>query len=129
MEKITVRMTKGMEFSPVGAKCSELNPKALMLLATATCAGLTAAGIFKKMQLNPSGFEITMSGTISTDTVVAETVFTAFDIVYNIECAHLDEQERYSHALNLTNDKYCGMLTMLRRIAPVSHNILIHSNQ
>ena len=34
-------MTKGMEFTPVGVKCNELNPKALMLLATATCAGFT----------------------------------------------------------------------------------------
>ncbi|MBP3426543.1 MAG: OsmC family protein [Rikenellaceae bacterium] len=129
MEKVTVRMTKSMEFAPVGAKCNELNPKALMLLATATCAGRTAAGIFKKMQLQPEMFEITVSGTISTDTVVPETVFTAFDIVYNVECAHLDEQERYGHALRLTNDKHCGMLAMMRRIAPVSHDILIHSTQ
>ena len=122
-------MTKGMEFTPVGTKCNELNPKAMMLLATATCAGLTAAGLFKKMQLTPVNFEITMSGTISTETVVAETVFTAFDITYNVECAYLDEQERFSHALTLTNDKYCGMLNMMRRIAPVAHNILIHSTQ
>ncbi|MBQ8863878.1 MAG: OsmC family protein [Rikenellaceae bacterium] len=129
MEKITVKMTKEMGFVPVGTKCSELNPKALMLLATADCAGRTAVGVFKKMKLTPESFEITVAGTISTDTMVAETVFTAFDITYNVECATLTEQERFSHAINLTHDKYCGMLAMMRRIAPVTHNILIHSNQ
>jgi putative redox protein len=127
MEKVIVRRNRNMGFEPVGTKCSELNPKAMLLYATASCAGLTAVGVFEKMQLHPKNFEITMTGTLSTPTVVAESLFTAFNIEYNLECATTDEQARFSHALNLTNDKYCGMLTMARRIAPVTYNIYIHS--
>ena len=129
MEKVTVKMNREGTFEPVGYKLKELNPKAMLLFATASCAGLTAVSLFRKMQLKPKSFEITLSGTTSTETTVAETLFTAFDIVYNLECGTMEEQARFSHALNLTNDKLCGMLMMMRRIAPVTYNIYIHSTE
>ena len=69
--------------------------------------------------------EITLEGTLSTATVVAESKYNNFNIVYSAECRSLKEQIVISRAINLAHDKYCGMLQMLRRIAPLSHETSI----
>ena len=117
---------KGADFVS-DSKCDKINPKMLMLMALGKCAGLTAMSLFKKMDIRPESFEIECRGEISTPTLVSESVFTAVNIVYNVECATLAEQGRVSRALNLTHDKYCGMVKMMRKVAPLSHEIYIHS--
>ena len=126
MEQVTIKL-KGSDFVIDGVKCDKMNPKSLMLLSLARCAGLTALSIFKKMNIKPESFEIECRGEISTPTLVAESVFTSVNIVYNVECATLAEQSKVSHALNLTHDKYCGLVKMMRQVAPLSHEIYIHS--
>ena len=59
--------------------------------------------------------------------VEGKSVFESFNISYNIECKHIDEQTKVSHAVQLATDKYCGGLAMLRKIAPVAHSISIVS--
>lgn len=125
MELVVLRL-KGADFVS-DVRCDKMNPKALMLLGLGRCAGLTAMSIFKKMNIKPESFEIECRGEISTPTLVAESVFTAVNIVYNVECETLSEQGRVSRALNLTHDKYCGMIKMIRKVAPLSHEIYIHS--
>ncbi len=110
-------------------KCDSLNPKELLLYATAYCAGITIMSILAKERIKPKSFEIEMSGELDTETVMAKSVYQSFRIVYNIECRHLEEQSKVSHAVNLANDKYCGTLQMMRKIAPVSHEISIVSSE
>lgn len=129
MESVKIKMTKNMGFSLVGSTYAALNPKALMLLAAAKCAGMTTVMLMRKMRLHPKNFEITCSGTLSTDTVSCESVFTAVDFVYNAECSTIDEQARISNAVNLAHEKYCGMVKMMRRVASVSHEVYIHSTE
>ena len=50
-------------------------------------------------------------------------------MVYNVECGTEDDQAKVSRAIDLTHEKYCGMVQMLRRIAPVSHEIAVVSTQ
>ena len=127
MELVVLKM-KGTDFV-TDIKCEKMNPKMLMLTALGRCAGLTALSIFKKMDIRPESFEIECRGEISTPTLVAESVFTAVNIVYTVECQTLAEQGRVSRALNLTHDKYCGMVKMMRKVAPLSHEIYIHSTR
>lgn len=129
MESVKIKMTKTMGFETVGTRPASLNPKALMLLAAAKCSGMTAVTLFRKMQIHPKSFENECSGTLSTDHLMPESTFTAIDLTYNVECSTIDEQARVSHALNLTHDKYCGVVKMLRKIAPVAHEIYIHSTE
>ena len=70
-----------------------------------------------------------MSGYIDTDKVEGRSVFTSFNIAYNIECAHIAEQSKVGYAVTLTTEKYCGNLTMFRMIAPVSHEVAIVSTE
>lgn len=102
-----------------------LNPKEMLLYATADCAGRTIIGLLKEHADDLTKLEITLEGTLSTATVVAESKYNNFNIVYSAECSTLKEQIVISRAINLAHDKYCGMLQMLRRIAPLSHETSI----
>ena len=126
LEKVTVCMNDDSQFElKNGTDCDRLNPKELLLFAAAKCAAMTALGIMDREHVTPKKLEVTVSGELSTDTLRAESVFTGFTVVYNAEARTQDEHVKISRALNLTHDKYCGMVKMLNRIAPVSHEIAI----
>lgn len=105
----------------------KLNPKELLLYSTALCAGMTLKTILDKERIKPLKIEIRMEGELDTEKVEGQSKFTSFHIGYNIECKHIDEQGKVSHAVQLANDKYCGGLAMLRKVAPVSHSTSIVS--
>lgn len=112
-----------------GAKCDSLNPKELLLYATTLCAGITIMSILAKERIRPKSLEIGMSGELDTEQLSAKSIYNSFHIVYNIECNLLSEQSKISRAVTLANDSYCGTLQMMRKIAPVSHQISIVSNE
>ena len=106
---------------------SKLNPKELLLYSTALCAGMTTLAIAEKERVRLLKLEIKMSGELDTEKVEGRSKFESFHIAYNVECQHISEQPKVSHAVQLAIDKYCGGLAMLRKIAPVSHSISIVS--
>lgn len=126
VQKITLRMTADQHFTLEPERPLEsLNPKEMLLYATADCAGRTITGLLKEHVDDLLSFSITLEGVLSTATVVAESKYNSFNIVYSAECRTLKEQIVISRAINLSHDKYCGMLQMLRRIAPLSHETSI----
>lgn len=126
MERVSVYMNDKGGFSLSGeTKCEDLNPKALLLFSAAKCAALTAQHIMGRERLTPKRLEVSVEGETSTDHTIAETYFRSFNICYNVECHTLDEQSRASHAITLAHDKYCGLVKMLRMIAPVKCDIRI----
>ncbi len=125
-QKITLRMGSDHRFTlSDNRSITDLNPKELLLYATAECAGHTIIGLLKEHIVSVSVMEISMEGTLTTPTVVAESRYSHFNVVYRIECNTLKDQVVISRAINLTHDKYCGMLQMLRRIAPLTHETSI----
>lgn len=130
IEKVTLQLSgEGKFHAENGAGCDTLNPKALMLYAAAQCSGQTALMIMQKERITPKRFEISYSGELSTEEVQSESVYRSFHVVYNIECGSEDDQAKVSRAIDLTHEKYCGMVRMLRMIAPVSHEIAIVSTE
>ena len=128
--KVTIHLTEGGEWqlSDVN-KLSKLNPKEYLLYGAALCAGMTLQSLLTKERVKAKNLEIAMSGHIDTDKVEGRSVFTSFNIAYNIECAHIAEQSKVGHAVTLTTEKYCGNLAMFRKIAPVSHEVSIVSTE
>jgi putative redox protein len=126
IEKITIQMNDDHTFSLLnGGSSSSLNPKALLLYATAECAGLTIVGLLKEHISAVKLLEISIEGRLSTDSLVAESQFTYLNIIYRAECNTLKDQMVISRAINLAHDKYCGMLQMVQHIAPLSHEISV----
>ena len=121
-QKITPQMTAEHRFSIAdGRNVEALNPKEMLLYASLECLAHTITGLLKERTKTLKNLELTLEGTLSTPTVMAESTFTHFNIVYSAECHNIKEEEVVSRAINLANDKYCGMLQMLRKIAPLTH--------
>ncbi|MBQ8775246.1 MAG: OsmC family protein [Alistipes sp.] len=124
--KITLSLDSDRHFkSTDGRSADQLNPKELLLYAAANCAGLTIIGMLKEHISTLQLLELSLEGTLSTPTVVAESRFTSFNIIYRAECPTLKDETTISRAINLAHDKYCGLLQMLRKIAPLSHEVSI----
>lgn len=130
IEKVTLQLTEDGKFQVEnGPGCGEMNPKELLLYAAAQCSGQTAMLIMQKERIAPKRFEISYSGDLSTETMQPDSVFRSFHVVYNIECNTEDDQAKVSRAADLTHQKYCGLTQMLRKIAPVSHEIAVVSTE
>lgn len=124
--KITLQLSADKRFKLIdGRDINELNPKELMLYASADCAGRTIVAMLKEHLASLRVLEISLEGTLSTPTVVAESRFTSFNIIYRAECQTLNDEAVISRAINLTHEKYCGLLQMLRKVAPLSHEVSI----
>ena len=126
IQKVTLRLNDDRNFELIGAlTLDELNPKELLLYATAKCAGLTIVSLLKEHISEVKLMEITLEGRLSTPTVVAESRYTHLNKIYRAEGQTLKEQMVVSRAVNLAHDKYCGMVQMIRHIAPLSREISI----
>ena len=124
--KITISLDDNQHFTINDNRTLDsLNPKELMLYAVAECAGLTILSILKEHTEALTMLEISVEGRLSTPTLVAESRFQHFNIIYNARCRTLKDQIVISRAINLAHDKYCGMLAMLRKIAPMTHETSI----
>ena len=125
-QKITLQMTPDHHFTMAeDRKLEALNPKEMLLYASLDCLAYTIKSLLKEHMTSLKNLELTLEGRLSTPTVVAESIYTSFNLIYRAECHNIKEQEVISRAINLANDKYCGMLQMLRKIAPLTHDTSI----
>lgn len=86
-------------------------------------------GILSKEQISPKTMEITIEGTLDTEKLQASSTYRSFSIDYNIECRSLGEQNAIAEAINRAQDHLCGMVAMLKRIAPVAYKVRIVSTE
>jgi len=103
----------------LGGNADGLRPKALMLSALAGCSGLDVASMIKKMRLEVSDFDIETEGFL-TETEPA--VYNKVIVTYNFYGNNLNK-EKLSRAVDLSVEKYCGVLHMFRSFAEVEIKI------
>ncbi|MBO5687934.1 MAG: OsmC family protein [Alistipes sp.] len=128
-QKVTVELRNGKFRLPDGARLEELNPKALLLCATAQCAGLTVMGILAKDHISLKRLEISIEGTLDTEKLQADSRFMRFNVAYNVECRTMSDQHLVSEAIRDAQDRLCGLIALLKCAAPVTHEIYIVSNE
>ncbi|MBR4969661.1 MAG: OsmC family protein [Alistipes sp.] len=126
-QSVTIRLEDGKFVLAAPKELDKLNPKELLLYSTALCAGKTLLRLCEQKRVEILKLEIEMSGVLDTEQLEGRSKFDSFNINYNIECKHISEQPKISQALQLSYEKYCGGLEMLRRIAPISHSTSIVS--
>lgn len=128
IEKVTLELAADDKFVAAG-KCGdeELNPRELMLYAAASCMGQTTLHILNQEEAYPKNFEISLSGELSTEIPRTESIFKSFHMVCNIACATEEDQEKASRAVRMANEKYSGLVQMMRLIAPLSLEVAIVS--
>ena len=116
----TVRIDAGEESGGSGAG---LRPKALMLSGLAGCSGLDVASLIKKMKLEVDDFKIE---TIANLTDEHPKYYDSVVIEYHFTGANLNE-EKLKKAVDLSVEKYCGVMEMFRKFAKLDVQIFYHN--
>lgn len=98
-------------------------PKALLLSGLAGCSGLDIASLIKKMKLEVDEFHIE---TIANLTDEHPKYYDAVVIEYHFYGSNLKE-DKLQKAVDLSVNKYCGVMEMFRRFAALEIKVLFHN--
>ncbi len=105
-----------------GGKGDGYRPKALMLSSLAGCSGLDVASLIKKMKLEVDEFHIE---TIANLTDEHPKYYDNVTIEYHFHGANLN-QEKLQKAIDLSVEKYCGVMEMFRQFAELEIKTVFH---
>ena len=105
-----------------GGEGKGLRPKALMLSALAGCSGLDVASLIKKMKLEVDDFKI---DTIADLTEEHPRYYGSVLIEYHFYGPSLKE-DRLQKAVDISVEKYCGVMEMFRRFAQLEIKTIYH---
>lgn len=103
-----------------GGEGNGLRPKALMLSALAGCSGLDVASVIDKMRLKIRDFRIKTIGFLTEET---PQTYHKVIMEYYFKGNELNE-EKLKRAVDLSAEKYCGVLKMFRQFASVEIKII-----
>lgn len=96
-----------------GGEGNGYRPKALMLSGLAGCSGLDVAMLIKKMKLDVDAFSIE---TIANLTDEHPRFYDSVTVEYHFKGSNLEEK-KLQRAVDLSVEKYCGVMEMFRRFA------------
>lgn len=105
-----------------GGSDDGLRPKALMLSSLAGCSGLDVASLIEKMKLEVDRFHIE---TIANLTDEHPKYYDKVVIEYHFHGANLNEA-KLQRAVDLSVEKYCGVMEMFRRFAELELKTIFH---
>ncbi len=105
-----------------GGEGMGLRPKALMLSGLAGCSGLDIASLIKKMKLKVDDFTIE---TIANLTDEHPKYYDKVTIEYHFYGDSLKEK-KLQRAVDLSVEKYCGVMEMFRRFADLKIEVVFH---
>lgn len=107
-----------------GGEGAGLRPKAMMLSALAGCSGLDVASLIEKMKLEVADFKIV---TIANLTEEHPKVYDAVTVEYHFYGNNLNEA-KLQRAVDLSVEKYCGVMEMFRQFAKIEIKTIFHHN-
>jgi len=105
----------------VGGKDRGPRPKPLLLAALGGCTGMDVISILKKMRIAPDYFNIEVD---AHSTEEHPRYYDKISIRYIFRGKDLPI-EKLEKAVNLSQDRYCGVTKMLGAIAEIRHEIII----
>lgn len=104
-----------------GGKDRGPRPKPLVLSALAGCTGMDVVSMLNKMRVSFDAFEVEVSGELTDE---HPKHYRAIHIVYRLRGADID-RAKVERAVELSQERYCGVSAMLRPTAELSHEIVI----
>ncbi|RLJ63212.1 putative redox protein [Lacinutrix venerupis] len=100
-----------------------LRPKAAMLSSLAACSGLDVVSVAEKMKTEFSDFNIEVSGELTEE---HPKIYHTVTVDYHFYGKDLNEK-KIKKAVDLSIEKYCGVMEMFRQFATVKTKIHYHS--
>lgn len=103
-----------------GGQNSGASPKKLMLASLAGCTGIDVVMLLDKMKAVYSDFSIDISASLTDE---HPKIYKDVVVSYRIR---IDEKDRakMEKAVQLSQDKYCGVSAMFKAFANVTHQII-----
>lgn len=106
-----------------GGNGNGLRPKAMMLSALAGCSGVDVIPLLKKMHVPISDFKIEITGELTEE---HPKYYNKVTVNYHFYGTNLNE-DKINKAVQLSVDKYCGVMEMFRRFAQVKTTNHFHN--
>ena len=101
-----------------------LRPKALMLSSLAGCSGLDVVSLLKKMRAEVDDFKIIVHGELTDE---HPKYYHKVSVDYHFYGKDLKEN-KIKNAVDLSVEKYCGVMEMFRHFADVKTQIHYHNS-
>lgn len=94
-------------------------PKPLLLLSLAGCTGMDVISLLQKMRVEIEDLKIEVSGELTEE---HPKYYHKIDLIYRFKGEGID-RNKVEKAVNLSQDKYCGVSAMLKKVAEISYTI------
>ena len=98
------------------------SPKALMLSSLAGCSGLDVVSLLKKMRAEVKDFKIEVTGELTEE---HPKYYHKVKVDYHFSDANL-QKSKIEKAVNLSVERYCGVMEMFRQFATLDIQIHYH---
>lgn len=96
-------------------------PKALLLSGLGACTGIDVVSILAKMRVELEGLDVEVSAELTEE---HPKVFSAIRVRYLFKGKDLP-MDKLERAVQLSQEKYCGVSAMLAKACPIHHEIVI----
>jgi len=111
-----------MDTDVEGKEREGLSPKAMMLSSLAGCSGLDVISILDKMKMPLEDLKIEVTGELTNE---HPKYYKKVNLEYHFYGNEL-KKEKCKKAVQLSVDKYCGVMAMFRQFAEISIAIKYH---
>lgn len=105
-----------------GGNNDGLGPKAMMLSSLAGCSGLDVVSVLKKMKAEVDDFKMEVHGELTDE---HPKYYHKVSLDYHFYGSDLNES-KIKKAVDLSIEKYCGVMEMFRQFADVTTSIYLH---
>jgi putative redox protein len=95
------------------------SPKQLVLAGLAGCTGMDVVSLLRKMRVDFKDFEINIEADLTEDHPI---VFSEIRMSYLIFGKDVNK-DKVKKAIDLSQEKYCGVSAMLKKNSPISYTI------
>jgi len=96
-------------------------PKSLIMASLAGCTGMDVISILKKMKIEPETFNVRVESELADE---HPKLYTSMHLVYEFRGDNLP-MDKLSRAVELSQEKYCGVSATLQKALPVTWEIKI----
>lgn len=100
-------------------------PKKLLLVAAADCSGLDVVNLLRKMRIEVSDFRIHVESNARDDD---PKYYTDMKVVYEFTGKNLPSA-KLQHIVELSYDKYCGVIALFKLAIPVTYEIKLNEEK
>lgn len=111
----TIRIDAAEESVSTGVR-----PKALILSALAGCTAIDVVELLRKMRVEFSNFKIDVEGELTDE---HPKIYHTIHLTYFIKLQTEEDKSKMEKAVNLSQDKYCGVTAMVKKFAELKVRI------